>query len=60
MTAKTVEPFVITLADAQLRYGRGKNRMREEAEDAHAIVRIGSKIRIHVPTMDKYYTDHVG
>lgn len=43
-----------TLEQAGMRYGFGRNRMREIAAEAGAIIKIGKSVRVNFSILDKY------
>lgn len=43
-----------TLEQAGLRYGFGRNRIREIAAEAGAIIKIGKSVRVNFSILDKY------
>lgn len=43
-----------TLEQAGMRYGFGRNRMREIAADAGAIIKIGKSVRVNFTVLDQY------
>lgn len=53
---KTMEPSIHSgkLEQACHRYGLGKNTMRQVADDAGAVIKIGKCLLINFPKVDKY------
>ncbi len=43
-----------TLEQAGMRYGFGRNRIRDIAADAGAIIKIGKSVRVNFTIMDNY------
>lgn len=43
-----------TLEQAGMRYGFGRNRMRNIAADAGAIIKIGKSVRVNFTILDRY------
>ena len=48
------------LDDACARYGFGRSKMRQIAEDAGAIVKIGRCVRLNFSILDKYFDEFAG
>lgn len=51
----TIEQKVGTLEQAGNRYGFGRNRMREIAGQANAVIKIGKSVRVNFTILDKYF-----
>ncbi len=49
------EQKVGTLEQAGNRYGFGRNRMREIAGKANAIIKIGKSVRVNFTILDQYF-----
>lgn len=43
-----------TLENASARYGFGRNKMREVASEAGAVIKIGRSVRVNFTILDKY------
>ncbi len=44
-----------TVESACARYGFGRNKLREVAEDAGAVIKLGRSVRINFTIMDAYF-----
>ena len=51
----TIEQKVGTLEQAGNRYGFGRNRMREIAGQANAVIKIGKSVRVNFTILDQYF-----
>lgn len=51
----TTEQKIGTLEQAGIRYGFGRNRMREIAGQAGAIIKIGKSVRVNFTIMDQFF-----
>ena len=49
-----------SLDDACARYGFGRNKMRQIAENAGAVVKIGRCVRLNFAVLDKYFDEITG
>ena len=55
-----VEPLALTVQEAMIRYRRGRNRMRDDAIAAEAVIRSGRRFLINIKRMDEYYLNLTG